>query len=97
MRRGTLPVIPCGNAPLYAGPIYRQAERSPMPELRLVVLALQVARLWSDLRISDEAALWGRDLLVESTSAVVEPERSKTVSVSEIKSAADVSGLLRKR
>ena len=41
VRRGTLLVIPCGRALLYAEPIYLQAERSPMPELRLVVLALQ--------------------------------------------------------
>jgi uncharacterized protein len=39
--RGNLLVIPCGLALLYAEPIYLQAERSPMPELRLVVLALQ--------------------------------------------------------
>jgi uncharacterized protein len=41
VRRGSLLVIPCGKALLYAEPIYLQAERSPMPELRLVVLALQ--------------------------------------------------------
>ncbi len=41
VRRGTLLVIPCGKALIYAEPIYLQAERSPMPELRLVVLALQ--------------------------------------------------------
>jgi uncharacterized protein len=41
VRRGTLLVIPTGRALLYAEPIYLQAERSPMPELRLVVLALQ--------------------------------------------------------
>ncbi len=41
VRRGALLVIPCGKALLYAEPIYLQAERSPMPELRLVVLALQ--------------------------------------------------------
>jgi uncharacterized membrane protein (UPF0182 family) len=41
VRRGSLLVIPCGRALLYAEPIYLQAERSPMPELRLVVLALQ--------------------------------------------------------
>jgi len=39
--RGTLIVIPVGRALLYAEPIYLQAERSPMPQLRLVVLALQ--------------------------------------------------------
>jgi hypothetical protein len=41
VRRGTLLVIPCGKALIYAESIYLQAERSPMPELRLVVLALQ--------------------------------------------------------
>ncbi|HKO10383.1 MAG TPA: UPF0182 family protein [Acidobacteriaceae bacterium] len=41
VRRGTLLVIPCGRALLYAEPIYLQAAHSPMPELRLVVLALQ--------------------------------------------------------
>jgi hypothetical protein len=39
--RGSLLVIPCGQALLYAEPIYLQAQQSPMPELRLVVLALQ--------------------------------------------------------
>jgi uncharacterized protein len=41
VRRGSLLVIPIGRGLLYAEPIYLQAERSPMPELRLVVLALQ--------------------------------------------------------
>jgi hypothetical protein len=41
VRRGTLLVIPSGKALLYAEPIYLQANTSPMPELRLVVLALQ--------------------------------------------------------
>jgi uncharacterized membrane protein (UPF0182 family) len=39
--RGNLLVIPVGRGLLYAEPIYLQAERSPMPELRLVVLATQ--------------------------------------------------------
>jgi uncharacterized membrane protein (UPF0182 family) len=39
--RGSLLVIPSGHALLYAEPIYLQAQQSPMPELRLVVLALQ--------------------------------------------------------
>ena len=41
VRRGSLLVIPSGRALLYAEPIYLQAQQSPMPELRLVVLALQ--------------------------------------------------------
>jgi uncharacterized membrane protein (UPF0182 family) len=41
VRRGSLIVIPVGRALLYVEPIYLQAEHSPMPELRIVVLALQ--------------------------------------------------------
>ncbi|HVC19710.1 MAG TPA: UPF0182 family protein [Vicinamibacterales bacterium] len=41
VRRGDLLVIPIGRGLLYAEPIYLQAEHSPMPEMRLVVLALQ--------------------------------------------------------
>src|SRR6266852_4789092 len=41
VRRGSLIVIPIGRALLYAEPIYLQAAHSPMPELRVVVLALQ--------------------------------------------------------
>src|SRR6185436_6810916 len=41
VRRGPLLVIPIGKALVYAQAIYLQADRSPMPELRLVVLALQ--------------------------------------------------------
>jgi uncharacterized membrane protein (UPF0182 family) len=39
--RGHLLVIPIGSSLLYVEPIYLQAQRSPMPELRLVVLAIQ--------------------------------------------------------
>jgi uncharacterized membrane protein (UPF0182 family) len=41
IQRGTLLAIPIGRGLLYVQPIYLQAERSPMPELRLVVLATQ--------------------------------------------------------
>jgi uncharacterized membrane protein (UPF0182 family) len=41
VRRGSLIVIPIGRALLYAEPIFLQAARSPMPELRIVVLAMQ--------------------------------------------------------
>ncbi len=39
--RGHLLVIPLGRSLLFVEPIYLQAVRSPMPELRLVVLATQ--------------------------------------------------------
>src|SRR5882724_1697806 len=39
--RGHLLVIPIGRSLMYVEPIYLKAESSPMPELRLVVLATQ--------------------------------------------------------
>ncbi len=65
VRRGTLLVIPCGRALMYAEPIYLQAERSPMPELRLVVLALQDRLAYGS---TFEAAL--RSLFAGETSSL---------------------------
>jgi uncharacterized membrane protein (UPF0182 family) len=59
VRRGTLLVIPCGRALLYAEAIYLQAERSPMPELRLVVLALQDRLAYGPTFESAMGALFG--------------------------------------
>jgi len=59
VRRGTLLVIPSGRALLYAEPIYLQAERSPMPELRLVVLALQDRLAYGPTFESAMASLFG--------------------------------------
>ena len=39
--RGHLLVIPMGRSLMFVEPVYLQAQRSPMPELRLVVLATQ--------------------------------------------------------
>src|SRR5206468_1611329 len=39
--RGHLLVIPVGRSLMYVEPVYLQAVQSPMPELRLVVLATQ--------------------------------------------------------
>jgi uncharacterized membrane protein (UPF0182 family) len=59
VRRGSLLVIPCGKALLYAEPIYLQAQRSPMPELRLVVLALQDRLAYGPTFESAMASLFG--------------------------------------
>jgi uncharacterized protein len=59
VRRGSLIVIPIGRALLYAEPIYLQAERSPMPELRLVVLALQDRLAYGPTIETAMAALFG--------------------------------------
>ena len=59
VRRGALLVIPSGRALLYAEPIYLQAARSPMPELRLVVLALQDRLAYGPTFDSAMASLFG--------------------------------------
>jgi uncharacterized membrane protein (UPF0182 family) len=59
VRRGSLIVIPVGRALLYAEPIYLQAERSPMPELRIVVLALQDKLAYGPTFESALASLFG--------------------------------------
>jgi uncharacterized membrane protein (UPF0182 family) len=41
VKRGNLIIMPIGSGLLFVEPIYLQAVRSPMPELRLVVLATQ--------------------------------------------------------
>ncbi len=57
--RGSLLVIPTGKALLYAEPIYLQAQQSPMPELRLVVLALQDRLAYAPTFEAALAALFG--------------------------------------
>ncbi len=59
VRRGSLLVIPCGTGLLYAEPIYLQASSSPMPELRLVVLAVQDRLAYGPTFNSALAALFG--------------------------------------
>src|SRR6202453_445158 len=73
VQRGALLVIPTGRALLYAESIYLQAERSPMPELRLVVLALQDRLAYGPTFESAMAALFG-GAASSLTAAAVPPE-----------------------
>jgi uncharacterized protein len=100
VRRGALLVIPTGRALLYAEPIYLQAERSPMPELRLVVLALQDRLAYGPTFESAMAALFGgavSSLTTTTTApstnatAAVEPTRTATSSAT---SAGDLNALI---
>jgi hypothetical protein len=75
--RGALLVIPSGRALLYAEPIYLQADRSPMPELRLVVLALQDKLAYGP---TFEAAL--SSLFGGGVSSLRVTETSETVTAS---------------
>jgi hypothetical protein len=98
VRRGALLVIPTGKALLYAEPIYLQAERSPMPELRLVVLALQDRLAYGPTFESAMASLFGgavSSLNPPQTNgaAPTQPERSAS-SATAVSPAGDTNGLI---
>jgi len=95
VRRGTLLVIPCGHALLYAEAIYLQAERSPMPELRLVVLALQDRLAYGPTFDSAMRALFGGEISsLSGISAPAESERGAAASAAAAKPVADVNALI---
>jgi hypothetical protein len=86
VRRGSLLVIPCGKALLYAEPIYLQADRSPMPELRLVVLALQDRLAYAPTFEGALASLFGQEsstLSASETATAAAPETGGTKPATE--------------
>ncbi|MBA0083735.1 MAG: UPF0182 family protein, partial [Acidobacteria bacterium Pan2503] len=94
VRRGTLLVIPCGRALLYAEPIYLQAERSPMPELRLVVLALQDRLAYGPTFDSAMRALFEGETSSLSAAAPLEAERNAPASAAAKKPTSDLNALI---
>lgn len=95
VRRGALLVIPTGRALLYAEPIYLQAERSPMPELRLVVLALQDRLAYGPTFESAMAALFGGAASsLSATAAPAEIARRAPVSSGPAQTAPDLDALI---
>ena len=95
VRRGALIVIPIGRALLYAEPIYLQAERSPMPELRLVVLALQDRLAYGPTFEAALAALFGG--AASSSESPRQPPRQRpqaTASAAKPQPAADFNALI---
>ena len=95
VRRGALLVIPSGRALLYAEPIYLQAERSPMPELRLVVLALQDRLAYGPTFESAMSALFGGAVSSTSAAAVsAEPLRRATATAASPQPTADLNALI---
>jgi uncharacterized protein len=73
VRRGSLLVIPSGRALLYAEPIYLQAAQSPMPELRLVVLALQDRLAYGPTFEAALASLYGGEVSSLRTAEAPQP------------------------
>ena len=91
VRRGSLLVIPCGRALLYAEPIYLQAERSPMPELRLVVLALQDRLAYAPTFEAALASLFGSET---STLSSAEAPRAAPEAAGAAKPVEDTNTLI---
>jgi hypothetical protein len=87
VRRGSLLVIPCGKALLYAEPIYLQAQRSPMPELRLVVLALQDRLAYAPTFGEALASLFGNGS--SSLSAAESPQAAPEAAAAASAKPAD--------
>jgi len=95
VRRGSLLVIPCGRALLYAEPIYLQAERSPMPELRLVVLALQDKLAYAPTFEAALASLFGSESSSLTTTEAPRPAPDTSVpGVSQPKPTDDLKSLV---
>jgi uncharacterized membrane protein (UPF0182 family) len=100
VRRGALLVIPTGRALLYAEPIYLQAERSPMPELRLVVLALQDRLAYGPTFESAMASLFGGTVsslsapAASAMAAPAEPARGASASTASALPATNRNALI---
>jgi uncharacterized protein len=96
VRRGSLIVIPIGRALLYAEPIYLQADRSPMPELRLVVLAVQDRLAYGPTFESAMAALFGTapSMLSAQVAAVAPASRPAGAQTTAAAAPGDVNALI---
>jgi len=92
VRRGSLLVIPCGKALLYAEPIYLQANRSPMPELRLVVLALQDKLAYGTTFEAALASLFGGS--TSSLNAAEAPPAPAAQPTGTAQPATDLNALI---
>ena len=94
VRRGTLLVIPCGKALIYAEPIYLQAERSPMPELRLVVLALQDRLAYGSTFEAALRSLFGGEVSSLTSEPSTGAQLSKTTIANSTGQSDDLNTLI---
>lgn len=92
VRRGSLIVIPIGRALLYAEPIYLQAQHSPMPELRLVVLAVQERLAYGPTFESALAALLGSAAPTLPSALPTSPAASAQTSSPQTTPSAPATG-----
>ena len=92
VQRGTLLVIPSGKALLYAESIYLKADRSPMPELRLVVLALQDKLAYGPTFEAALSSLFGGN--ISSLSATESPAGPTVAQASAPAPTQDLNALI---
>jgi uncharacterized membrane protein (UPF0182 family) len=91
--RGSLLVIPIGRALLYAEPIYLQAQQSPMPELRLVVLALQDKLAYGTTFEAALASLFGGEASSLNSAVAAAPAAASASASPQV--GTDTSSLIR--
>jgi uncharacterized membrane protein (UPF0182 family) len=94
VRRGSLIVMPIGRALLYAESIYLQAERSPMPELRLVVLALQDRLVYGPTFEAAMAGLFGGAASTTTAAQPTPAPRPPPASAGAREEPADANSLI---
>ncbi len=93
--RGSLLVIPCGQALLYAEPIYLQAQRSPMPELRLVVLALQDRLAYGPSFEAALSSLFGSETPSLTAGEAQQSSTGAVTPVAAAQPAGDLNALIK--
>jgi uncharacterized membrane protein (UPF0182 family) len=91
--RGNLLVIPLEDTLLFVEPIYLQAERSPMPELRVVVLATQ-DRLAYAARFPDALAQLLQGTAGPGTLTSGKPEQPQAPGAPPGEAAVDLKSLI---
>ncbi|HEY4381949.1 MAG TPA: UPF0182 family protein [Acidobacteriaceae bacterium] len=92
--RGSLLVIPSGKALLYAEPIFLQAQTSAMPELRLVVLALQDKLAYGPTFEAALASLYGGEAPVVTATDGAQGAPATAATTKGKPQQADVNALI---
>jgi uncharacterized membrane protein (UPF0182 family) len=75
VKRGHLLVIPMGRSLLFVEPVYLQSDNSPMPELRVVVLATQEKLAYGQTFTEAMNSLFGEAAVKPSTEEPTQPQQ----------------------
>jgi uncharacterized protein len=92
--RGSLLVIPSGRALLYAEPIFLQAQTSAMPELRLVVLALQDKLAYGPTFEAALASLYGGEAPSLTSTEASQSAPQSTPASPSVPQSTDINTLI---